>query len=168
MRVRKLLKRFLATPMRRSDFLLAIMFSRLAFTLADIIVIMIFGYEVFQVRCQGSYLDLTAAVLLGAAAFAGVGLLVASRAATIETVSGLMNLVMLPMWILSGVFFSSEKFPDVAQPFINLLPLTALNQLLRGIMLEGQSIAPLWPQAAILVGYATITFAIALRVFRWR
>jgi ABC-2 type transport system permease protein len=168
MRVRKLLKRFLATPMRRSDFLLAIMTSRLAFTLGDIVVLLLFGYCVFGVRCQGNYLELAAAVLLGGAAFAGIGLFVASRAQTLETVSGLMNLVMLPMWILSGVFFSSERFPEAVQPLINLLPLTALNQLLRGIILEGQSVVFLWRQVAILTVYAITTFAIALRIFRWR
>jgi ABC-2 type transport system permease protein len=168
MRVRKLLKRFLATPMRRSDFLLSVMFSRLFFTLTDIIILLIFGYLMFQVRCSGSWLALTAVVLLGGATFAGVGLLVASRAQTIETVSGFMNFVMLPMWILSGVFFSSERFPSEIQPLINALPLTALNQALRGVMLEGQSLAALWPQVAILLGYAVVTFSVALRVFRWR
>jgi ABC-type multidrug transport system permease subunit len=168
MRVRKLLKRFLATPMRRSDFLLAIMCSRLFFTLADVVILLLFGYVVFGVRCQGNYLELTLAVLLGGFSFAGIGLLVASRAQTVETVSGLMNLVMLPMWILSGVFFSSGRFPEVVQPLINLLPLTALNQLLRGIILEGQSLLPLWPQVIILAAYGLGTFAIALKIFRWK
>lgn len=168
MRVRKLLKRFLATPMRRSDFLLAVMCSRLFFTITDIIILLIFGYVMFQVGCAGSYLELTALILLGGATFAGVGLLVASRVQTIETVSGIMNFVMLPMWILSGVFFSSERFPSEIQPLINALPLTALNQALRGVMLEGHSLAQLWPQLAILCTYAVATFAIALRVFRWR
>jgi ABC-2 type transport system permease protein len=168
LRMRKLLKRFLATPMRKSDFLLGIMFSRLLFTLGDVVVLLVFGQLAFGVRTQGSYLDLTAAVLLGSAAFAGIGLLVASRAETLETVSGLMNLVMLPMWILSGVFFSSERFPEVSQPFINALPLTALNQLLREIILEGKSIVNMWSQVIILALYASITFALGLRVFRWR
>jgi ABC-type multidrug transport system permease subunit len=168
MRVRKLLKRFLATPMRRSDFLLAIMCSRLFFTLADVVILLVFGYAVFGVKCQGNYLELAAAVLLGGAAFAGIGLLVASRAQTVETISGLMNLVMLPMWILSGVFFSSERFPEEVQPLINLLPLTALNQLLRGIILEGKSLAALWPQVGILGVYGAATFATALRIFRWK
>jgi ABC-2 type transport system permease protein len=168
MRVRKLLKRFLATPMRRSDFLIAVIFSRLIFTLADIVILLLFGYLAFGIRSQGSYLNLTAVVLLGGAAFAGIGLLVASRVQTIETVSGLMNLVMLPMWILSGVFFSSERFPETVQPLINLLPLTALNQGLRGIMLEGKSLGALWPQLALLAAYASISFTVALRVFRWR
>jgi ABC-type multidrug transport system permease subunit len=168
MRVRKLLKRFLATPMRRSDFLLAVMCSRLFFTITDIIILLIFGYVMFQVGCAGSYFDLTALILLGGATFAGVGLLVASRVQTIETVSGIMNFVMLPMWILSGVFFSSERFPSEIQPIINALPLTALNQALRGVMLEGHSLTHLWPQLAVLSAYAMATFAIALRVFRWR
>jgi ABC-2 type transport system permease protein len=167
MRVRKLLKRFLATPMRRSDFLLSLMVSRLLFTLADVLVLLLFGYFAFGVRCQGNYLELAVIVILGGAAFAGIGLLTASRAQTLETVSGLMNLVMLPMWVLSGVFFSSERFPESVQPLINLLPLTALNQLLRGNMLEDSSLVALWPQAAILAAYAVITFPLALRAFRW-
>ncbi len=168
MRVRKLLKRFLATPMRRSDFLISVIISRLLFTLADIAILLLFGYVAFGIRNQGSYLSLTAVVFLGGAAFAGIGLLVASRVQTIETVSGLMNLVMLPMWILSGVFFSSERFPEAVQPLINLLPLTALNQSLRGIMLEGKSLVALWPQLALLFAYASLTFTVALRIFRWR
>lgn len=168
MRVRKLLKRFLATPMRRSDFLLSLMLSRLIFTLADVVVLLAFGYFAFGVRCEGSYLDLALAVLLGGASFAGIGLLVASRAQTMETVSGLMNLVMLPMWVLSGVFFSSERFPESFQPLINLLPLTALNQMLRGIMLEAKPLWTLWPQLALLATYGIVTFAVALRIFRWR
>jgi ABC-2 type transport system permease protein len=168
MRVRKLLKRFLATPMRRSDFLLAIMLSRLLFTLIDVVILLAFGYVVFDVQCQGNFLELTIAVLLGGFSFAGIGLLIASRAQTVETISGLMNLVMLPMWILSGVFFSSERFPEVVQPLINLLPLTALNQLLRGIILEGQGLLVLWPQVAILAAYGVGTFTIALKIFRWK
>ena len=168
LRVRKLLKRFLATPMRRSDFLLSIMLSRIVFTVIDIVFLMLAGFLVFGVRCEGSYLDLALVSLLGSTSFAGIGLLVASRAQTLETVSGLMNLVMLPMWVLSGVFFSSERFPAAVQPVINLLPLTALNQMLRGIMLEGASILAFWPQAALLGAYAAVTFTIALWIFRWK
>ena len=164
MRVRKLLKRFLATPMRRSDFLLAHHAQPAALHAARRRDPAVFGYLVFGVALPGELPGPDRwRVLLGGVSFAGIGLLVASRAQTIETVSGLMNLVMLPMWILSGVFFSSERFPEVVQPLINLLPLTALNQLLRGIMLEGQSLPALWPQVAILAGYGVGTFTIALQ-----
>lgn len=168
MRVRKLLKLFTATPMRRSDFLASIMISRVIFTALDVVFLIIVGWLVFGVRCQGSYLQLTLASLLGAASFAGIGLLIASRAQTLETVSGLMNLILLPMWVFSGVFFSSERFPDEIQPLVNLLPLTALNQMLRGIMLEGSSLAGYWKQGLLLAGYGVVTFAVALRIFRWK
>lgn len=168
MRVRKLLKRFLATPMRRSDFLLSIALSRVAFTVVDVVFLLLVGYFVFDVRCQGSWFDLSLATVLGATSFAGIGLFVASRAQTLEAVSGLMNLIMLPMWVLSGVFFSSERFPEAAQPLINLLPLTALNQMLRGIVLEGASIVTHWPQLVLLTAYAVTTFALALWIFRWK
>ncbi len=168
MRVRKLLKRFLATPMRRSDFLLSFVFSRMLFTLVDVVVLLIVGYFIFGSRCTGGYGNFAIVCLIGASSFAAIGLLVASRAETLETVSGLMNLIMLPMWVLSGVFFSSERFPEVAQPFINLLPLTALNQALRGIMLEGGNVVTYWPQLLILAAYAVIPFAIALRIFKWK
>ena len=168
MRVRKLLKRFLATPMRRSDFLLSLVFSRMLFTLVDVVVLLFVGYFLFGTRCAGGYVNFAVFCLVGASSFAAIGLLVASRAETLETVSGLMNLIMLPMWVLSGVFFSSERFPEVAQPFINLLPLTALNQALRGIMLEGGTVITFWPQLLLLLGYAVVPFAIALRIFKWK
>lgn len=168
MRTRKLLKRFLATPMRRSDFLLGVMLSRLVFTVPEVLILLGFGWLVFGVGCQGNLLLLLGIILLGGFTFAGIGLLVASRAKTVETVSGLMNLVMLPMWILSGVFFSYERFPEVTHPFLRLLPLTALNDALRGVMLDGQSALQLWPQLLTLAVWGGFTFVIALRIFRWR
>jgi ABC-type multidrug transport system permease subunit len=167
MRIRKLLKRFLATPMRRRDFLLGLMISRLIFMVPEVLLMLLFGWLVFGVEIRGSVLDLTVLILVGAFTFSGLGLLVASRAKTLEAVSGLMNLVMLPMWLLSGIFFSSERFPEVAQPFIKVLPLTPLIDSLRAIMLEGASLASQWPQLAILAGYGIVSFVVALRIFRW-
>ena len=106
--------------------------------------------------------------LLGAFSFAGLGLLIASRAKTIEAVSGLMNVAMLPMWLLSGVFFSSANFPEVAQPFIQILPLTALIDALRGVMIEGQSFAGIAHEIGILSAWGAGTFLLALKLFRWR
>ena len=167
MRIRKVLKRFLATPMRKTDFLLGILCSRLLFLVPEILVLLLFARFAFGVVIQGSLLAVVVLILLGALAFAGIGLLVASRARTLEAVSGLMNLVMLPMWVLSGIFFSSERFPDVMQPFIKALPLTTLIDALRGVTLEGTSLQALWPQVAILCGWAVGSFVLALRWFRW-
>ncbi len=167
MRIRKLLKRFLATPMRKSDFLAGIMISRLVFMVPEVVVLLIFSWLVFGVVIQGSLLAVLVLILLGAFTFAGIGLLVASRARTLETVSGLMNLVMLPMWVLSGIFFSSERFPAAAQPLIKALPLTPLINGLRAVMLEGKTLTDIGPQLAILAGWGICTFILALRWFRW-
>lgn len=167
MRIRKLLKRFLATPMRRSHFLAAVMASRLLFIIPEVFIILIFARLAFGVVIYGNWATLGLFILLGSLAFAGIGLLVASRARTIETVSGLMNLVMLPMWLLSGVFFSSERFPAAVQPAIKLLPLTMLNDALRGVMLEGAGALALWPEFVGLTIWAVASFALALRWFRW-
>jgi ABC-2 type transport system permease protein len=167
MRIRKLLKRFLATPMKRYQFLAGIMLSRFLFMLPEIAILLLFAWLAFDVRIQGSLLTLAFFVFLGAFTFSGIGLLVASRANTLETVSGLMNLVMLPMWILSGIFFSSDRFPAAAQPLIKTLPLTPLINSLRAIILEGSSLMQLWPQAAILAAWSAVTFVLALRWFRW-
>lgn len=167
MRIRKLLKRFLATPMRKRDFMLGLMISRLLFMVPEVLLMLLFAWLVFGVENRGSVLDLTVLILVGAFTFSGLGLLVASRAKTIEAVSGLMNLVMLPMWLLSGIFFSSERFPEIAQPFIKALPLTPLIDSLRAVMLEGATLPSLWPQLLILLAYGLVSFVVALRIFRW-
>lgn len=167
-RVRKLLKRLMATPMSRAQYLASHIAARLAFLILEAGALLGFAILVFDVPVQGSWLTLIGFCVLGAGCFAGLGLLVASRAKTIETVSGLMNLVMVPMWVLSGVFFASENFPDAMQPFIDLLPLTALNQALRGVMLEGVGVMGLWSQAVVLLGWTLVSFAAALRLFKWR
>jgi ABC-2 type transport system permease protein len=169
MRLRKLLKRLVATPMRRSHFLIGIMISRLLFLIPGVFAILIFSWLVFDVRTQGSFINLVIFILAGAFTFSGIGLLVACRADTIETVSGLMNLVMLPMWVFSGVFFSSENFPAFMQPFIRALPLTPLIDGLRATMLEAQPLnSPAQAiRLAVLLGWGAVTFALALRWFRW-
>jgi ABC-type multidrug transport system permease subunit len=168
MRIRKLLKRFLATPMRKSDFLLGIMISRFLFMVPEIFLLLLFARLTFGVRNYGSTLSVALFVTLGAATFSGIGLLVASRAKTLEAVSGLMNLVMLPMWVLSGIFFSSQRFPDVAQPLIRLLPLTMLIDGLRAVMQDGATLVSQLPQVLGLAAWGSITFVLALRWFRWQ
>jgi ABC-type multidrug transport system permease subunit len=131
MRQRKLLKRYLATPMRRGDFLLALTSSRLVLMLIELGLLLGFGVLAFHMQIAGSIASILLLATVGALSFSGIGLLTASRAQKIETVSGLINVVMMPMWIFSGVFFSYERFPAIVQPFIQALPLTALNDALR-------------------------------------
>jgi ABC-2 type transport system permease protein len=167
-RSQKLLKRLLASPMRRSQYLLSHMLSRLVFLGLEVGAVLLFALLVFRVPVRGSILGLGLIVLLGALTFSGLGLLVASRSKTIEGVSGLMNLVMVPMWIFSGVFFSSANFPDAIQPFIRALPLTALNDALRAVMIDGEPLVRTTGMLAIVAAWGIVSFAIALRIFRWR
>jgi ABC-2 type transport system permease protein len=167
MRVRKLLKRLVATPMRRSDFLLAMMGSRLIFMLPEVALLLLAGALLFGVVIKGSLVAVTAVSILGAISFAGLGLLVACRAQKIETVSGLMNVVMLPMWLLSGIFFSSDRFPAALQPVIKALPLTMLNEALRAVILEGATLPSQWARLLGLVAWGGVSFVLALRWFRW-
>jgi len=167
-RTRNLLKRLAATPMSRSHYLSAQLLARLVFLGVEVGALLLFSRLAFSVTSRGSLLMVAAVALMGALAFGGLGLLVASRARTIEAVSGWMNAVMLPMWVLSGVFFSSEHFPAFAQPLIHALPLTALNDALRAVMLDGASLAGIAREMATLGGWSIVTFAVALRIFRWR
>src|SRR5690606_8233359 len=168
MRQKKQLKRLIATPMRRSDFLLAQILFRLAFLVLEIPPIMLFAWLVFDVQVAGSLLLLLAVIVLGSLTFSGLGLLAAARARTIEGVSGINNLIMLPMFVLSGIFFSASRFPDVMQPFIRLLPLTALNDAMRVIYNEGLGLASIMSEVAILTLWTAGSFAVALKLFRWQ
>jgi ABC-type multidrug transport system permease subunit len=167
-RTRKLLKRFAATPMRRSHYLLSFVFSRLLFLVLEVIVVIAFAWFAFGFTVRGSFLEMSFLLLLGAMTFAGIGLLVAARPKTIEGVSGLMNLVMMPMWLLSGTFFSSARFPEFIQPFIKALPLTALNDSLRGVMNDGASVATNWVAVGVMLAWCIVSFFLALRTFRWQ
>ena len=163
-----LLKRLVASPVRRSHLLGAQLFSRLIFLVPEAGALLLFAWLALGVPVRGSLLLLIGVSLLGALAFCGLGLLTAARPRTIEGASGIMNLVMVPMWIFSGIFFSTERFPAAMQPFVQALPLTALNDSLRAVMLEGAGLAPLLPELALLAAWGGLSFVVALKVFRWQ
>ena len=167
-RSRKLLKRFAATPMRRSHYLLSFMLSRLMFLVLEVAAVVVFAWLAFGFTVRGSWLSVGLITVLGGFTFSGIGLLVAARPTTIEGVSGLMNFIMLPMWLLSGTFFSSERFPQFLQPFIQALPLTALNNILRALMNEGSTLSSNWLPIAILLVWCVASFLVALKIFRWQ
>ena len=167
MRQRKLLKRFVATPMRRSDFLLALASSRLVLMTVEVGMLLGFGALVFKMQILGSIPTILLIGASGALGFAGLGLLTASRSQKIESVSGLINLVMMPMWIFSGVFFSYERFPAAIQPFIKALPLTALNDALRATILEGATLGAQSGRLLVLALWGGISFVLAVKWFRW-
>lgn len=168
MRVRKLFKRLMATPMRHSDFLLSLLVSRLLFLLPEMTLLLLVGYFLFGVPIYGSMIALAVVILAGATAFAGIGLLMGCRTEKTETASGFINLAMLPQYILSGVFFSSKNFPEEAQWAIQALPLTQLIDGMREVMLEGASLWEVKWRILILLVYSVVTFTLALKLFKWR
>jgi ABC-type multidrug transport system permease subunit len=167
-RRKRLLKRLVATPMSRASYLLSFIISRLAMLVLEAGLLLAFGALAFGVPLRGSLVALFLISLLGALAFGGLGLLIAARPKTIEGASGLMNLAMVPMWVFSGVFFSSSRFPPLLQPLVQALPLTAVNDALRANMLEGAGLAQVAPELGIIAAWLVVCFAIALRIFRWQ
>ncbi|RPJ59335.1 MAG: ABC transporter permease [Acidobacteria bacterium] len=167
MRIKKLLKRLLATPLRRPHFLLTVVGTRLVFFIPEAFFLLLSAYLIFKVPIRGSIFAIAAVAFVGSLSFSGLGLLSASRAQRIETISGIMNVAMLPMWLCSGIFFSSERFPDFMQPVIQALPLTQLNNALRAVILEGSSLFSQALPIGILLAWAVVCFALALKWFRW-
>ena len=166
-RQRKLLKRLAATPMKRGHFLLSFRLAGLLFVPLQVVMLFAFARLAFGVRIQGNLLSVLGLSLFGSWSFAGLGLLCAARAENTETANGLVNLVTMPMFILCGVFFSSAKFPDVLQPLIRLLPLSAFNEALRHIVNDGASLFSQNVPLAILLSWGLVSALVALRVFRW-
>ena len=167
LRQRKLLRRLLVTPMRRSSFLASFLLARLVFLVSEVTILAGFGTWVLDVPLRGSLPAFAFTALLGAVAFAGMGLLAASRVRTIQGASGMLNLVMMPMWLGSGVFFSYERFPEFLHPVLRLIPLTALNDALRALMLDGETLASQSGPLLVLAAWGTLSFVLAVRVFRW-
>jgi len=167
-RTRRLLKRLAATPMRRSHYLLGFMLSRMIFLVPEVAVLVVLGWIIFDVKFFGSIADMVIVSALGSMTFAGLGLLVASRSKTIEAASGWMNFIMMPMYILSGSFFSYERFPAFAIPIIRALPLTALNDALRAVMNDGTPLYSIWLELAVLTIWSILSFGVALKIFKWQ
>jgi ABC-type multidrug transport system permease subunit len=167
-RRRKLLKRFAVTPLRRAHFHLSFILSRLLFLAAEVAVILTFGWLAFGVRVHGSVASLALVALVSTMAFSGLALLIASRTESTEVAAGWMNFVQLPMWLFSGSFFDSSRFPDAVQPLIKALPLTAFNDAARAIVNEGASLLAVWPQVLILCAWGGVSFVLAMKIFRWQ
>lgn len=167
-RKRRLLRRYAVTPMNRAHFLLSYFFSRAFFLIIEIAVLVLFGWLLFGTKIHGSYLAFAFVAFLGAASFAGISLLIGARIENTESANGWMNLVQLPMWVLSGIFFSYERFPTWLHAPLRLLPLTALNDSLRLIYNDGTALIDCMPQLLVLMAWGGIGFLVALRTFRWQ
>jgi ABC-2 type transport system permease protein len=167
MRVKKLLKRLLATPMRKQDLFLSVAIARFAFVAIDIAFFLTFAYFAFDIKVRGNWLAFALLIVLGAFCFSGIGLLIGSRASRMEVAAGLMNAVMMPSWLLCGVFFSAKNYPDWMQPVIQALPLTQLNNGLRAVINDGAGLDAIWLPALVLLAWIVFSFVLARKLFKW-
>jgi ABC-2 type transport system permease protein len=166
-RTTQLMKRFRATPMRRHSFLLAILGVRLTFLVPEVCLLLLSGVALYGLPIRGSLILFALIEVVGALAFSGLGLLLASRVRSSEEINGLINLVSMPMWLFSGVFFSSSYFPEFLQPAIRVLPLTQLVDAVRAVLLKGEGFSVVFPTIAMLAGWAVAAFVLVLAIFRW-
>lgn len=167
-RKRRLLRRYAVTPMRHHHFLLAYFFSRAIFLALELALLVGFGKLVFGTTIRGNPFDVLVLGIVGAASFAGISLVVGSRLDNTEVANGWMNFIMLPMWILSGSFFTYERFPAWLKLPIRLLPLTAVNDGLRAVYNDGASLVGVGFELGVLVAWGVLGFGIALKTFRWQ
>ena len=167
-RQRKLMRRFRTTPMRRHHYLLSFVIFGFLRQSVEIVFIIGFGIIVFGTPVRGSMAGLAVICAMSALAFGAIGLLIAARIRSAEAANGLMNAVIVPMWMLCGVFFSVRRFPDALQPIIKCLPLTASIEALRANMLQGESLGQLRPELLVLAVWFAVCFPFALKMFRWR
>jgi ABC-type multidrug transport system permease subunit len=167
MRQKKLLRRLLVTPMRKTSFLSSLLLARFVFLLLEVVALLLFGVLVLGVPFRGSVVDFAVLCTVAGLSFATIGILVVARARTVQGASGMLNLAMVPMWLGSGIFFSYERFPEALHPFLKALPLTGLNDALRAVMLDGTRLAALLPEIAIQVAWLAVSAWLGLKLFRW-
>ncbi len=167
-RRQKLMKRFAVTPMRRWQYLLSFLLSRLVFLAGEVGALLGFGWLVFDLPLRGSLVEVSLFCLAGGLSFSGLALLIAARPQNVEVASGWINFATMPMWLLSGTFFSASRFPAALQPWLQLLPLTAFNDGLRALVNEGASLTALGGELVVLAAWGALSFGLALKLFRWQ
>jgi ABC-2 type transport system permease protein len=167
MRSRKLLRRMIATPMKKSHFLFSHFASRLSLTIIEASILITFSWFYFRLSVQGSVAALIMMFLAGNICFTGIAVLISCRTSNSNIGNGLINFVSMPMMILSGIFFSYHNFPDFVVPFIQKLPLTVLADSIRGIFIEGSGVKDILPEFIALSAIGLLLSYIGLRVFKW-
>jgi ABC-2 type transport system permease protein len=166
-RMKKLLRRMVATPMRKTDFLLSNLITRTLIGGFETIVLLLFAFLYFSISLEGSLLALLMIYFAGILAFAGIAIMISSRTANSQIGNGLINAISLPMMILSGIFFSYHNFPDWCIPFIKYMPLTLLADSIRSIFIEGAGVGDILLPFIVLVITGTATFLAGLRMYKW-
>jgi ABC-type multidrug transport system permease subunit len=167
MRVKKLMRRLVATPMKKSHFLISHFFARISLAFVEAFILIGFSKYFFDIKLEGSWVAFFLIFLAGNLAFTGIGVLISSRTSNSRVGTGLINVISLPMTILSGIFFSYHNFPDSIVKIIELLPLTILADNIRSVFIEGAGVVQVLPGTIILTSLGLVLFTIGLRIFKW-
>jgi ABC-2 type transport system permease protein len=167
MRSKKLMRRMVATPMKKSEFLISFFVARLSIAIIEALILCTFAYFYFRISLQGSFLALATIFLAGNIAFSGLAILISSRTANSRIGTGLINMVTMPMMILSGIFFSYYNFPDFAIPIIQKMPLTMMADSMRAVFIEGAGIKQIAVNSSVLTALGTCCFLIGLKIYKW-
>lgn len=166
-RSKKLLRRMIATPMKRSWFLISLITVRAGMNFLEAGLLFLFAWLFFHISIQGNMLTLAVMFIAGNISFSGIAILASCRTANTEIGNGLINAVVLPMMVLSGIFFSYHNFPDWSIPFIQKLPLTLLADGIRSIFIEGASLSDIYFPSLILGVTGILFFSVGLKIFKW-
>jgi len=166
-RSKKLLRRLVATPMKKSHFLIALISVRITMNFIESLVLLLFALFAFKMTIQGDIASLVLLFMAGNFAFAGIAVLVSSHTSNTEVGNGLINFVVFPMMILSGIFFSYQNFPEWTLPVIKNLPLTMLTDGMRSIYNEGAGLKEVAKPILILTITGIAFFTAGLKVFKW-
>lgn len=166
-RMKKLLRRMVAAPMKKWEFMASHLIARLTLSGVESFLLAGFAYLLFDVTVSGSIIAFMILFIAGNLLFAGIAMLIASRANTTRSGNGLVNLVTLPMMVLSGIFFSYRNFPDEVVPIIEYLPLTVLTDAIRAVFNQAAGIADILPAAGGLFAVGLLLFALGIKLFRW-
>jgi ABC-2 type transport system permease protein len=166
-RSKKLLRRLVATPMKKSHFLIALITVRVGMNFIEALIMVLFATLVFNMTIQGSIPAIIILFLAGNIAFTGLAVLVSSHTSNTEVGNGLINFIVTPMMVLSGIFFSYSNFPEWSIPVIKVFPLTMLTDAMRSIFNEGAGFQEIAIPAVILTTVGVIFFAAGLKIFKW-
>ena len=166
-RSKKLLRRMIATPMKKSYFLVSFMSVRTIMNFIEALLLFVFANLVFGITIQGNIAALFLIFIAGNINFAGMATLISCRTANPEVGNGIISAVTTPMFVLSGIFFSYQHFPDWSIPFIKIIPLTMLSDSIRSIFIEGAGFSDVALPFFVLLVMGILFFAIGLKLFKW-
>ncbi len=164
------IKRFFATPVKRSSIVLGEGIARIGFALLGALFIILIGHFCFNFTLVNGFATVANMLVLatmGVIVFMGFGFVVSGIAKSESTIPPISNIITLPQFLLSGTFFSIDAFPTWLQPISRALPLTYLNDAMRKVAFEGAGLWDVKHQMLIILIWGVVIYGIAVKTFKW-